>query len=263
MRHLKWATFALLNLAIGVGCSVTATGVPNGGAGAGGASTVQVGRCHDGCDKMKFFMCSSADQLSACYSDCGSAAPSQIEVFTACAENSICDPACRTNIVPKPASGGTPATGTGGSASSCSTACDKGVSCSFIPVGAKDACVADCQKSAYQYQIDCVNNNVCSDIKARCGGGTGSGGMTGGGTTIGGSGGTTGFDGSAPDQEVTICQFQCDGLLSRMCISADQQSSCRSQCTTAVKSVRETFSSCAQSSSNCDTALSCYQVFAK
>src|SRR5689334_15727331 len=100
---------------------------PGSGAGAaGGATSQQVSGCKQGCDKMKFFDCSSAAEQARCYDDCDKASSKQIEVFVGCAEASVCDPQCRTSITPAPAAGGG---GGGASAGSCDTACQKLVTC--------------------------------------------------------------------------------------------------------------------------------------
>ncbi len=244
-------------------CTVTSTNNPGGSSGGGsssgsGATTQQVSDCKAGCDKMKFFQCSSAADLASCYGNCDSAAPKAIEVFVACAQASICDPQCRTNIAPPPSagsSGGSSSSGgTGASAASCSQACTKlSTTCSLIPVGAQQQCVDQCTKSGYQYQIDCVVNNQCADIKARCGatGGTSSGGTS--------SGGTSGSSGTG-DPGAAQCQQQCDFLLARSCINASQQSTCRAGCGTP-GSKRDTFIACAQSAGPCTTALGCFTTF--
>src|SRR5689334_1069419 len=99
MRLHRWF-FGASFLALSVACTVetTSSSPPNGS----GASSADVSRCKTSCDKMKFFECSSADEQARCYSDCDKASPAQIQVFTGCAENSICDPECRTTIQPKP-----------------------------------------------------------------------------------------------------------------------------------------------------------------
>src|SRR5688572_29712281 len=108
LMHLRDPFFYLIAaLSIGAigGCSSTASGDPNssGGPGgiSGGASANEIGSCKKSCDKMKFFDCSSADEHARCYQDCDKASSSQIDIFTGCAQNSICDPQCRTTIQPK------------------------------------------------------------------------------------------------------------------------------------------------------------------
>src|SRR5262249_44723835 len=154
-RHImKFLTGIAMTLAC-FACTVSTSSTPSSAppASPGAASSADVDSCkHDACDKMKFFGCNSADEQAACYADCDKATASQIELFRWCGENSVCDPACRTNINPPPASGssggsggGTSGGGGGANAASCGSACDKLVQCSFIPVGSKDDCVARCQ----------------------------------------------------------------------------------------------------------------------
>jgi uncharacterized membrane protein YgcG len=209
----------------------------------GGASSADLSRCKNGCDKMKFFKCNSADEQARCYDDCNTASASQIELFVGCAESSICDPACRTKVQApdkKPS---------GASASTCTQACDKLATCSLIRVGDKAGCEAQCQKSAYQFQIDCVNNNVCADIQKTCGGteggGTSSGGTSSGGTSSGGTG------------DATACQTECDQLHFFDCIDANAFAACRAKCTTAT-TTRDTFVSCARTSGvDCSKGRAC------
>jgi hypothetical protein len=255
MNH---ATVGLV-CALIAGCSSTTASSPTGS----NASATQIDACkHAGCDKMKFFGCNSAEEQAACYSDCDKAAAGQIEVFTACAENSVCDPSCRTNIVPKPtggssggagASGGT--SGGGASSSSCGTACDKLVACSFIRVGDKSACAAKCQTEAYQYQIDCVNSTACDKMKSACGDPTGgaSGENTGSGTFDAGS-----DDGFA----IGSCQSACDSLNFFSCIDAAAHQACRDRCSTAPANERESFTACANGAGgDCSHATDCYGAF--
>jgi hypothetical protein len=249
-------TFAGAIVLACLACSVTSTtNSPNNPAGS--TSAADVDRCkHSGCDKMKFFGCNSADEQAACYADCDKATPSQIDLFASCAENSVCDPACRTNIVPKPSgsssgSAGTgPTGGTGATPSSCGTACDKLASCSFIPLGAKDQCVTECQKSAYQYQIDCVNSNACDKMKAACGdptGGTSSGGTSSGGIDAGN------------DFAIEECQSACDKLSFFSCLDAATHQACRDKCATAAANKRDGFTSCVNTSgSDCTRGRDCY-----
>jgi hypothetical protein len=241
-------------LTFGACSSSTTITVADGGS-ATGASQQQISDCKAGCDKMKFFNCNDANELAACYSDCGTATGNQIDVFVACAQNSICDPACRTNITPAPSGsssdGGAASSGPGATPSSCTSACAKLVDCNVIPVGYQDTCVTKCQQSAYQFQIDCVNNNVCGDLQSRCGAGGG------GGVSIDAGS----FDAAGPDFTVIQCQTECDALLSRQCISAAQQSTCRGLCSSSTQDKRSTFDACAQTAADCTTALSCYTTF--
>ena len=256
-RIFFFAAPALLALA----CTVTST--TSNPASSGGASSAQIGSCKQSCDKMKFFGCNSADQQAACYSDCDQATPAQIQVFTGCADNSVCDPACRTNIAPKPSSGASSSGGTGATASSCGTACQKLVSCSLIKLGDQTGCEAECAKKAYQYQIDCVNNVTCDKIVASCGSTTGGGG---GGTTSGGttSGGTTsgGLDAGQDQFGIQVCQSACDSLNFFSCLSATEHSACRALCASSTTAKRDTFRSCADGSgSDCAKGQACYATF--
>lgn len=245
-----------------VACSSTteadpggSSGTPgsSGSAGGGGASTQEVGSCKESCNKMKFFGCNSAEEQAACYDDCGAATSAQIELFTACAGTSICDPACRTNIKPKPAPGAPAPTGGGATSSSCETACDKLVGCSFVKVGEKGACVEACQKDAYQYQIDCINNNACDKMQSACGGGS-SGGSSSGGSSSGGSGSDESFS-------IGQCQSTCDQLLFMDCIDAAGQSACRAKCSAVAAAKRDTFSSCVGAATGqCTKANACYDA---
>lgn len=131
-------------VALGACSKTSASGGPGDdddsepGRGPGGQLTA----CQDACDKMKLFRCNSADEQARCYADCDGATESQIDLFVACAGNSVCDPACRTNIQPAPPDG-EPAPGGGGGGSEggggdasggpdgdvalheCQTACDR------------------------------------------------------------------------------------------------------------------------------------------
>ncbi len=244
-RNTFAASFAALLL---FACSSTINATnPNG------VSSVDVDRCKSGCDKMKFFDCASADQQAACYNDCNNATLDQIQIFTGCAENSICDPACRTTIQPKPAAGTTPMGGGGASASSCGTACDKLVMCSLIKVGDKDACLTSCQKDAYQYQIDCVNNNTCDKVMSACGGSSAGG----------GGGGTIDLDAGSNDSfKIMTCQSACNSANFFSCITASQLSSCRALCSTAPAATRDSYTSCQDGAGgDCTKATDCYTVF--
>jgi hypothetical protein len=247
--HYRSSFLSILSVIVIGGCSVTTSAAP--GTGPGGASSEQTGDCKRGCDKMKFFDCSSAEEQAKCYADCDSATPNQIEVFTACAENSICDPECRTSIVPKEkASEG----GGGASASSCSTACDKLISCSFIPVGAKAECNSECSTKGYQYQIDCVNKNTCDDIKTKCGGvptSSGGGDISGGGTIPTGD-------------PVAACQDECDSINFFDCAPVEKHSECRAKCSSATTTSRDDFVSCSKSSGvDCEKKSACLDAFLK
>ncbi len=261
MHHRIFAFAAPALLA--VACTVTSTSPPSSSSSSsGGASATQISACKQSCDKMKFFGCNSADQQAACYSDCDQASASQIQVFTGCADNSVCDPACRTNITPKPtggASGGSGGGGGGGGAtvSSCATACEKLASCSLIKLGDKAACATTCQKSAYQYQIDCVNTVACDKIASACGGSTS--GSSGGST----SGGTSGGNDAGPDQfGIQVCQSACDTLNFFSCVSAAEHATCRDLCASSASAKRNTFKSCVDGSgSDCGRGQACYATF--
>lgn len=243
-------SFVLSSLLV-VACTVnTSSSSPS----AGGATAADVDRCKSGCDKMKFFDCSSADEQARCYADCDKATPSQIQVFAGCAENSICDPSCRTTIQPKDST--QPQGGAGASASTCSTACDKLVSCSLIAIGQKSACNTQCTKSGYQYQVDCVNHTDCGKIASTCGG------ATSGGTDNGPSSGT--IDASVPDMTVAQCQNACDTASFFDCLSASEHTTCRDHCASASASVRQNFTSCSDNAaSDCNKQKDCLSVFLK
>src|SRR5262249_5444804 len=129
----------------------------------------------------------------------------------------------------------------------------------FIPVGAKDQCLTECQKSAYQYQIDCVNSNPCDKIKSACGDPTG--GQSGGGT--GDDGGTGGIDAGCDDSfKITVCQQACDSLNFFACLDAATHQECRDLCTTAAANKRDAFTSCANGAgSDCTRGTDCYTQF--
>lgn len=252
--HYHSSFISFLSIIVVAGCSVTTTAADGNGTSVGGATPTQTGDCKRGCDKMKFFDCSSADEQAKCYADCDSATPQQIEVFTACAENSICDPECRTSIVPqeKASSGGG-----GASTSSCSTACEKLISCSFIPLGAKAECNSRCSTEGYQYQIDCVNKNACSDIETKCGGVPTGGESSGGGGEIGGGG----IPGPDP---VAECKEECDDINFFDCAPVEKHSQCRAKCSSATATVRDDFVSCASSSGvDCEKKAGCLDAFLK
>lgn len=253
------ACLAFSGSALAFACSSSTAADPGGSSGSSGqngpstagATSVQVDSCKEGCNKMKFFGCNSAEEQATCYSQCGSATPAQIELFTACAQTSICDPACRTNITPKPAPGAPAPTGSGGTPSSCSTACDKLATCSFIKTGDKAKCSSLCEKEAYQYQIDCINNTACDKMQSACGGGGSSG------------GGNVGPGGSGADQvSISQCQNSCDQLLFESCIDAAGQSACRATCSSSTTAKRDTFSSCVGTAiGECTKGNACYEAF--
>jgi hypothetical protein len=250
--HHPFRLFSILPIVVVVGCSVTNGVAPGEGQSPGGASSAQTADCKSGCDKMKFFDCSSAEEQAKCYADCDSATPQQIEVFTACAQNSICDPECRTSIVPKEkATEG----GGGASSSSCSTACDKLISCSFIPVGAKAECNSRCAAEGYQYQIDCVNKNACGDIESKCGGVTGE-------TSSSGSS-SSGSIPTGPDP-VDECLEECDSINFFDCAPVAMHSECRAKCSSATDTSRDDFVSCSKSSGvDCEKKAGCLDAFLK
>lgn len=274
-------SLAVAASALAFACSSTTAAAPGSSGGAsggtsagGGASTQQIDSCKEGCNKMKFFGCNSAEEQATCYDQCGKAAPNQIELFTACAQTSICDPACRTNITPKPAAGAPARTGGGGTPSSCTTACSKLATCSFIKVGDKDACAGACEKQAYQYQIDCINNTACDKMQMACGGGMSTGGSSSSSGSSGTSGtsgsssssGSSGTSGSSPADLVSIsrCQSTCDQLLFQMCFDTSAQSACRTTCSasTTTTAKRDMFSSCVNASTGeCPGSNACYATF--
>ncbi|HVH46730.1 MAG TPA: hypothetical protein VM925_30520 [Labilithrix sp.] len=243
--------FGFLVFCVGlVACSVTAAAPGSSGGtspAAGGASASEIAGCKEACDKMKFFRCNSAEEQARCYEECEQAAPNKIELFTACAESSVCDPACRTNIKPAPSPvAGQPAgtvTGGGASESSCTTACKKLVGCSYIKISDEAACVTECKAEAYQFQIDCINGNECADMPKTCGGGGGGGGS---------------------DQTLLQCQATCDNAQFLDCFDASQHAGCRAACEAAEASDRSTYSSCAGAATDdCKKHADCYSQLAK
>lgn len=254
LRNGLFFSFFMAALSVG-GCSSTTSADPGGssggssGGGGGGASAAETTRCKEACDKMKFFNCNSADEQARCYADCDKATSSQIEVFTGCAESSICDPECRTSIQPKETA---QAGGGGASASTCATACDKLVSCSLIPVGAKAECNTECSTKGYQYQIDCVNGTACDKIASTCGGGSSS--ST---SSSGGSSGTNGDPAAA-------CLSECDSINFFKCAPVESHATCRDKCASASATSRDAFTSCSQSSGvDCDRKKGCLDAFLK
>lgn len=256
-------------------------GPSTGGPSAGGASAGLVSSCKASCDKMKFFECSSAAEQARCYGDCDTAASASIEVFVGCAENSICDPDCRTSIQPAPAPGqpAGPPSGGGATTDSCALACDKAIQCSFLPLGAKAACAQECAGKAYQYQIDCVLNNACEQIRNVCGdldietgGDVGGGGNVGGGDGDGdgdsdGGGDVGGGDGGGDvgggdSAAVAACQSSCDKLNFFACVDATEHAACRDLCASAPANDRDTFAACGFSGgAECEQLAGCFEAF--
>jgi hypothetical protein len=255
MNHRHTTSLSFLFLAgtlvglASLGCSSETSASPgssgsSGNPASGGASAAQIGQCKESCDKMKFFGCNSAEEQARCYADCEAASASQIELFNGCAGNSICDPACRTSIEAKAPDG----TGGGGAtASSCASACDKLVSCSFIPVSAKAACNSACATEGYQYQIDCVNQTACESIESACGGST----------DIDVGGGSSSGQGSIAD-----CESECDSINFFKCAPVSSHAACRDRCASATSTARDSFSSCSGSSGvDCERKKECLDAF--
>jgi hypothetical protein len=253
MRPASLPFFAfVLSVAFGIGCTTKLEGQPSSnepGSAGSAASADDIVRCKSSCDKMKFFECNSADEQARCYADCNAATPDEIQVFTGCAENSICDPQCRTTIQPKD----TTKTGGGGAnAATCTTACDKLVSCNLIPVGAKAQCNSECTQNGYQYQIDCMNSTACASIVSTCGGSTGSTPPV----SVGVDPGTTG------DDPVKACLDECDQINFFDCATVAAYSDCRKECSGAAAAKRDTFTSCSKSSgAQCDRKEACLDEF--
>lgn len=240
LRH-GFFSFFISALVIG-GCTVTEAGTR----GIGGASAAQTSRCKESCDKMKFFTCSSASEQAACYADCDAATPAQVDIFTACAENSVCDPECRTSIQPAEKA---KAGGGGASAATCETACDKLVSCSLIPVGAKARCNTECSTKGYQYQIDCVNSTACGEILETCGGESSS-------EVVDDE------DSRLPEDTLPDCYRECDQINFFECAPVEFHRACRDECSSASATDRDAFTSCSRSSGvNCESKLGCLDAF--
>jgi hypothetical protein len=226
----------------------------------GGASSQQVDACKASCDKMKFFDCSSASEQARCYNDCNTAAPDKIEVFVACAQNSICDPDCRTGIQPPPPAPPAPMPGqpqappslppgTGATAETCSAAADKLIACGALPAEAKPFLVQVCPTQIYEFQAACIANNACDKIASACGfdredididievdvpppgGGGGSG------------------EGSGPNPVTVLsCQSACSQLLTQQCVNAEVHAACSERCTKADEPKSDAFAACVRAS---------------
>lgn len=252
MTSLKW-----VGALLAVGILIPACTGGSGDTHPGGATDQEVTECKNGCDQAKFFQCSDAAGLSKCYDDCNSASPAQIDKFNGCSQTSICDPSCRSLIDPPSGGGNGSGSGSGGGSggggvdqADCQSACTKIITtCNFAPVGAMDDCVSQCESQGYQYQIDCVNNNACSDIQSRCGGS-----LSGPDIDAGGGG-----DFDAGDIDVTRCQDDCKALHGMTCITADELTSCNNDCNTA-GAARTNFESCEETSTP-DTCYDCYTSF--
>lgn len=254
IHRTAWLVSSVAVLAMA--CSSTSADDDDDSNGSANASAGEISRCKQGCDKMKFFDCSSAAELSGCYEDCDSADAKRIETFTACAENSICDPECRTSIKPPPAKGEPAPKGEGASAESCESACGKLAECSFIKVGDTEECEALCKKEAYQFQIDCVVAQECSKIEKTCGGGelvSEEGGNNGNGSSGGETVDTAG---------IAQCKNACDLAQVSECFDAAKQSDCREKCDGDDKASRDTFNSCMLTAgSECADNDACYDEF--
>ncbi len=238
-------------LVMALGCSSNLA-VPPGSTGV--ASAQEISDCQNGCDQMKFFGCNSSTEQASCYSECNGATETQINLFVNCAHSAICDPTCRNDIAPPD-----PPAPTAVSSSDCASACTKAIACNFVPVGEQAACETACTQNAYQYQIDCVNNNACDAIQTACGFGSPS------------SGQAPGQDaGPAPDldagnTETPLCQQSCQILLAVMCIDAPTQSACNALCASSSESQDQTFDQCVQVSApapgSCTAAMACLTTF--
>jgi len=126
-------------------------------------SSVSNGSCHDSCDKMDAQKCGGSGNKNSCYDDCDQATTDNISNFNDCSSKSVCDPSCRNKIA---AFGRVP---TGASADDCTKACTKLGMCGGVAPADVTNCGINCQKAAYQFQVDCVNNNDCATVNASCG----------------------------------------------------------------------------------------------
>lgn len=248
--------FAMLSgsaLLLGLGCSSKTSAAAGS---SGGATAQEVSDCQSGCDQMKFFGCNSSGEQAACYGDCSTATPAQINLFVNCAHSSICDPSCRNDIAPANPPAPPPV-----SASDCASACAKAIMCSIVPVGDQTGCEMECTQSAYQYQIDCVNNNACNAIPSACGFSSSS--SSDAGPPPGDAGPPPDLD--AGNLEIPICQQSCQLLLASMCIDAQTQSECNALCASNSEAQDQTFDQCVQVSApapgSCDAAIACATTF--
>jgi hypothetical protein len=152
MKHALF-TFVLgalaLSLSLSTACNLASTSISS---------------CHDSCDKMDALKCGGTSAKNQCYDDCDQATTDGISGFNGCAATAACDPSCRNKVAPF---GRVP---TGASADQCTQACTKlGNSCGTVALADVPVCGSNCQKDAYQFQVDCVLANDCATAKTACG----------------------------------------------------------------------------------------------
>lgn len=216
--------------------------------GASNVSSLDRERCKAGCDRMKFFECSDADEHASCYADCNAAAKDQIEVFIGCAEASACDPKCR-GAVAKPA-----AKAPGADPGLCGEACAKAASCGFIPQAGTAECTKLCTDEGYGYQVACIVKAPCSKVREQCGIGSEDEDVT---TSTDGGGRGTDVEARA---EIFECENACDRVHQEGCIDAGALASCRAKCKTATET-RASFAACTRGARACDRLADCLSAF--
>jgi hypothetical protein len=218
-------------------------------------SPAQISACKEGCDKMKFFDCASAEDQAGCYADCNVATSDQIELFTACARNSTCDPSCRTTIQPKPKPPAPPADG-GPTSDACQKGCNNLERCGKVPAGGGAICVAECEKQGYGEQFRCFATASCADLEKTCGA-----------TSDEIDTDPPKKDDAGPsgrdEFEIRTCQAACDSVKVPGCIDAAGQAACRARCETADRASRSSFESCTRTAGDCEERRDCLTAFSR
>lgn len=215
-----------------------APGCDSVGGGSGGASATDQSRCKDACNQLKFFDCASATDHAACFAACESAPASGIEVFVACVENDICDPACATDLDTQAAGGGE---GGGQSEGGVDAPPDCAGSCNeFVAAGCLPAvdCIAVCSSlsSAEQGFVEyCVARRDGCNLPPEC---------------------ANELPGA--DDPAAECESACDSLKFFDCIDAATHAECRSACAGAGDPERDSFVACVDNGVCIDAA--CYDV---
>jgi hypothetical protein len=230
ITSLSWIPVLLLAASCGPGGGGGEGGGSGGSGGTGGGAGVssrKVDDCKTSCKHQSFGGCYSAAELTACNEACGTSSDNEITVFVSCVVSSACNPQCRLKI--PPAAAGT-----------CQTACDKLSTCGFFSGPEKPQC-ADICATQPQAHIDCLSQNICSEVEKTCG------------TAM-----------KATVTAVTKCVQACDGLLGDGCVPVADLTPCRARCYTSPATPRDNFAVCWRAARPfCMREYECYDAFKK
>jgi hypothetical protein len=133
-------------------------------------------------------------------------------------------------------------------ASTCSDVCSRVIACGILEESNRGECLGRCAGGSTATDRACIMHTSCAAMTATCG-------IPTDGTP------DPDPDPGQDDFDIQVCQDACDSAHFQSCLDATEHADCRTLCSTAAATSRNTFSACIHGGTECTAQADCYAAF--